>query len=86
MLVVSYKPSFIRKFQRLEDGLRREILEKIELLKDSGNHRILRVHKLHGPLAGLFSFSINYKIRIVFEYLSKKEVVILSVGDHEIYD
>ena len=86
MLSVSFKPSFIRKLNGLDDTLRKEAVEKINLLKDIRNRRLLKVHKLHGPLAGLFSFSVNYKTRIVFEYVSKNEVALLSIGDHEIYD
>ncbi|OGG65073.1 hypothetical protein A3J11_02730 [Candidatus Kaiserbacteria bacterium RIFCSPLOWO2_02_FULL_55_12] len=86
MLSVSFKPSFIRKLNRIDDSLREETIEKIGLLKDIRNHRLLKVHKLHGPLAGLFSFSINFKTRIVFEYVSKTEVALLSIGDHDIYD
>jgi len=86
MLVVSFKPSFIKKFQKFDAELQGEILQKIELLKDVRHHRTLRVHKLHGALAGFRSFSVSYKIRIVFEYVSKKEVALLFVGDHEVYD
>lgn len=86
MLNVSFKASFIRKIYALGETLREEALEKIELLKNTKNHKLLRVHKLHGTLAGLCSFSVNYKIRIVFQYISKNEVALLSIGDHEIYD
>jgi plasmid maintenance system killer protein len=51
----------------------------------SDNHSSLKVHKLNGPLKGSYSFSVNYKIRIIFQYVSKKEVVLLTVGDHKIY-
>lgn len=86
MLTVSFKPSFIRKMSGLDTSLQEEAIEKIELLKDPGNHRVLRVHKLHGPLASRYSFSVNYKTRIVFEYVSKTEVALLSVGDHDVYN
>lgn len=83
---VHFKPTFIKKFKKLESALQEEALDKIELFKNIENHKQLKVHKLHGVLAGRYSFSINYKFRIVFVYLSKKEAVLLSVGDHEVYD
>lgn len=86
MLTVSFKPSFLRKMNGLDVDLRDEVVEKIDLLKDARNHRLLKVHKLHRPLSGAFSFSVNYKTRIVFEYVSKKEVALLSIGDHAIYN
>lgn len=84
-MTVHFKPTFIKKFKRLEIALQEEILEKIELFKDIKNHKQLKVHKLNGVLAGRYSFSVNYQTRIVFSYLSKNEAVLLAVGDHEVY-
>lgn len=83
---VLFKPTFIRQFKRLELNLQKEVLEKIELFKDKENHKKLKVHRLKGRLSGWHSFSVNYKTRIVFSYLSKKEAVFLAVGDHVVYD
>ena len=82
---VSFLPLFARKFNRLEVALQDEVMEKIELFKDEKNHKYLKVHKLHGVLSGRYSFSVNYKTRIVFSYLSKNESVLLAVGDHDVY-
>ena len=82
---VYFKPTFIRKLKSLEAALQDEIMEKIELFKDEKNHKQLKVHKLQGVLSGRYSFSVNYKTRIVFLYISKNEVVLLAVGDHEVY-
>lgn len=84
-LSVAYTPAFARQFRALELLLQEEALEQIELLKDSINHRKLKVHKLKGYFSGRYSFSVNYKIRIVLSYLSKKEAVLLAIGDHDIY-
>ncbi len=85
MIVVSYKPTFIRQYNSLENDLQEEVVLKIELFKDKNNHKALQVHKLHGRLKDCYSFSVNYKIRIVFNYASKKEAVLLAVDDHDIY-
>ena len=86
MIDVLYTQPFIKQFNSLEDGLRDEIYEKIELFKNKDNHIQLKVHKLKGKLKNKYSFSVNYKIRIVFEYtLFKKEVALLSIGDHDVY-
>lgn len=85
MLEINYKASFVRLFDELEIALQEEILEKISLFRNKRNHKNLKVHKLHGVLKNCYSFSVNYKIRVVFEYLSKEKVALLAVGDHEIY-
>lgn len=69
----------------LEKDLVEEAIEKIELFKNPENHKILKVHKLHGRLTGCYSFSVNYKFRIIFEYNSKKEASFLSIDDHDMY-
>lgn len=85
MLTISFKPTFVKQVNRLEKALIDEVFEKIELLKKEENHKALKVHKLHGKLSGYFSFSVNYNTRIVFEYLTKNEIVLLFVGGHDIY-
>jgi addiction module RelE/StbE family toxin len=82
---ILYKPTFIRHFNKLEELLKDEVLEKIELFKDKNNHKQLKVHKLTGKLKDFYSFSVNYSYRIVFLYENKKSVVFLVVGDHDMY-
>ena len=82
---VVFVPKFIRRFNKLEQGLQEEVIDAVEKFKDERNHKKLRVHKLKGRLRGRYSFSVNYKTRIVFRYFSKDEAVFLDVGDHDIY-
>ena len=85
MIKILYLPIFIRQLRKLEDALVEEIIEKIEVFKDPKNHNLLKVHKLHGQLKGRYSFYVNYKIRVVFDYVSKNEVALFAVGDHDVY-
>lgn len=86
MIRIVFIPAFLRQFEKLDSELRDDALEKIEAFKDRANHARLRVHKLRGPLAGQASFSVNYKYRIVFQYVSRDEAVLLAIGDHDVYD
>lgn len=85
MIEVHYKPSFVKQFANLEPDLQEEVLLKINLLKNRDNHKMLKVHKIKGQLGNFYSFSVNYRVRVVFEFKSKKEVVLLVVGSHNIY-
>jgi len=85
MLTISFKATFIKQVNKLEKELIDEVFERIELLKNDENHKILKVHKLHGKLSSCFSFSVNYNTRIVFEYLTKNEIILLFIGGHDIY-
>ena len=85
MIDIIYPHVFIRKFQRLETNVQEEVQQKIHLFKDRKNHELLKVHKLHGKFRDQFSFSINYKFRIAFRYISKNEVLFLDIDDHDMY-
>ena len=82
---VLYRPEFIRIYNKLENTLQEEVREKISEFKDRSNHHRLKVHKLHGRLRGVCSFSVNYKYRIFFEYIDKNIAAIVSIGDHDVY-
>lgn len=87
MIRVRFTVSFVRQMKRLEKDLFSEVVEKVELFKNEKNHSLLKVHKLHGPLSDFYSFSVNYKNRVVFEYAprNKKEAWLHFVGDHDVY-
>lgn len=88
MIKVGYSQEFFRAFNKLSPALQEEIEEKIELFKNRRNHHQLRVHKLHGEYVGCWSFSVNYRFRVMFAYVGKDKsnTVLVSVGDHSIYD
>lgn len=85
MLKLIYAPVFVKQLKKIEPSLQEEVLEKIEFFKDKNNHKSLKVHKLHGKFNDCYGFSVNYKTRIVFEYLSKGEVALLALGAHDVY-
>ena len=88
MIKLIFTPSFMREAKRLpksDKDLGGEIAEKIELFRNRDNHTKLKVHKLHGPLVSFWSFSVNYKYRIIFESLNKNEAILHDIGDHDVY-
>ena len=85
MINVLYKPTFIRQYKKLPKLLQEETKEKINLFLKNPNHIFLKTHKLSGKLKQFYSFSVNYKYRIIFEYINKKNIVLLVVGDHNMY-
>ena len=82
---IAYTPQFVRMFRKLEQALKEEAIEKIELFTQDPAHSQLKAHKLKGKLKNRYSFSVNYQIRIIYTPISKKEVVFLAVGDHDVY-
>lgn len=84
-LQIGYKSAFFRDFNKLPPELQDEVEERIELFRTDIKHPSLRLHKLKGKMAGGWSFSVNYKYRIVFCYEDKKTAVLIAVGDHDVY-
>lgn len=82
---VLFKPNFVRQYKKLSFELQIEVKEKIDLFKKDPKHSFLKTHKLKGKLSSYFSFSVNYKYRIVFEYENKETAILLAVGDHDVY-
>ena len=84
---VAFTPQFRRQFRKLPKKLQEEILEKIDLFSDISSHESLHVHKLKGKIEGRWSFSVNYRYRIVFTWETQnKSAILLAVGDHAVYD
>ncbi len=82
---IEYKPTFIKQYACFESPLKEEIKEKIELFRDEKNHKQSKVHKLKDKLSKYYSFSVNYKYRIVFICQSKSRAALLAIGDHAVY-
>jgi mRNA-degrading endonuclease YafQ of YafQ-DinJ toxin-antitoxin module len=76
-----------RSYKRLDPQLRRLADECIELFRHDPFDPRLDTHSLHGKLKNQWSFSVDQRSRILFEFLDKKrqEVVFLDIGDHSIY-
>lgn len=82
---IVYTPSFIRSFKKLPPQLQDEVEATIQKLSDSKNHQALRVHKLSGKLKNFYSCSVNYHDRLVFEFDNPQLIVLLIVGNHDVY-
>ncbi len=83
MITVEYSTRFMRAFQKLPTELQDEVIEKVELLKNPTNHTRLKAHKLGGDLSGIWSFSVNYRIRITYAKISARVFVLETVGTHD---
>lgn len=85
MYEILFKPVFIRQYKKYPLEIQVEIKERIEILKKNPKHPFLKTHKLKGKLSECWSCSVNYNFRIVFEYESDNKIVLLAVGDHDVY-
>jgi len=76
-----------RSYENLDPQLQRLADERIAIFRRNQFDPRLDTHRLHGKLKKQWSFSVDQRYRILFEFLGKKkeEVVFLDIGNHSIY-
>ena len=82
---IFYDNDFLSDFKKLEKNLQKRAGLKLEIFKESPLHPSLRLHILKGKLKGLWSISINGSCRIIFKNEERGDVILLSIGKHDIY-
>lgn len=83
MLTIHYTTNFVKKWKKLKnkDYLRK----RIEIFREDPFDTRLKTHKLKNRLGGYWSFSTNYKERVLFEFKTNDEVIFYDFGNHDIY-
>ncbi|AFZ50275.1 type II toxin-antitoxin system RelE/ParE family toxin [Dactylococcopsis salina] len=87
---IGWTPKSLRSFKRL---IRKNphlipLLEKtLKQLSENPFHPTLRTHKLKGELEEIWSCSINYQYRILFEFVRNTQeedaILLLNLGTHD---
>ncbi|OGI98398.1 hypothetical protein A3H53_04225 [Candidatus Nomurabacteria bacterium RIFCSPLOWO2_02_FULL_40_10] len=89
MKKIEYNAGFERYLNRylkkISAGEKDLVFELLEIFSKNAFDPRLKTHKLHGRMAEKWAFSINRKDRIVFRFISGNHVLLLDIGDHDIY-
>lgn len=85
MILIGYTPEFFRRLKKLPPDIQEKAFKQIALFRERKNHSHLEVHKLHGTYTGCSSFSIDFRHRVVFEWITKNEARLYTIGSHAIY-
>lgn len=90
MIEIGWTPKSLRSFKRLirkNPQLRPEIEKVLRKIADNPFQPSLRTHKLTGSLANVWSCSIDYQYRILFEFIEdepeKVKILLLNMGTHD---
>jgi mRNA interferase YafQ len=84
-LDIQYTARFLRSLKKMQPTLQEDVYEKVEQFADVDRHKALKVHKLKGQLKHVYSFSVNYNVRIIFQYETNTIASLLDVGTHDVY-
>jgi addiction module RelE/StbE family toxin len=89
MIEIAFSSSFKRAFKKSvagNAGLETSFWELVETFKNNPFDPKLRTHKLSGKLKDLWSFSIEYDLRVIFSFAGQGKVIFIDVGSHkEVY-
>lgn len=88
---IGWTPKSLRSFKRLirkNPNLRLLIERTLQQLAEDPFHSTLRTHKLKGDLSNVWSCSIDYNYRILFEFVENPEdkeeaILLLNLGSHD---
>jgi addiction module RelE/StbE family toxin len=80
-----YYSSYFKKSLRKYSSYKVQIIKKLKKFIENPFDPSLKTHKLTGKLSSYWSFSIDYNLRIIFEFIDKESVGLIDIGTHEIY-
>jgi len=81
---IVHASKFERSFKKLTIFLVEKTIERTIIFEKNPFDPRLDTHKLHGKLKTKWSFLVDGKNRVLFEF-DKKDVIFLDVGDHNLY-
>ena len=83
-MIIYFHSQFKNSYKDLPDGIKRKAEKKETIFKNNPFDPRLKIHKLHGKLKKLWSFSIDKNYRVILEFIAK-DVIFLDIGTHGLY-
>ncbi len=86
MTEVAFSSSFKRVFKKRIKGkskLEEKFWDRVEVFTQNPYDEKLRTHKLSGKLKELWSFSVEYDVRVVFYFVSDSKAIFIDIGKHD---
>jgi addiction module RelE/StbE family toxin len=83
---IAFSSSFKKAFKiKIKGGktLEDKFWKKVELFIKNPFDKKLRTHKLSGRLKDLWSFTIEYDLRVIFSFAEKDKIIFVDIGKHE---
>jgi len=77
---IIFEKSFLRGIRRLPEKLKDEITAQLILLQLNPFTPTLHTKRLHGPLAGLYSFRIDHDYRVLFSLEYGISIHLIDIG------
>jgi mRNA-degrading endonuclease YafQ of YafQ-DinJ toxin-antitoxin module len=86
MIEILPTSGFRRAFKRKVRGnkiLEKRFRDRVEIFQQDPSDPRLKTHQLSGQLEGLWSFSIDYDVRVVFSFVESDRALFIDIGTHD---
>jgi toxin HigB-1 len=82
---IQYSPKFARQYKKLSKDIKEKAKEKEIIFRNNPFDDQLKTHKLNGVFKDYYSFSVDYKIRIIFIFEEENLIRFELIGNHDVY-
>jgi len=86
LVKITFSSPFKRAFKKKVKGkqnIESKYWEKIDIFIKNPFDAQLRTHKLSGKLEGMWSFTVEHDLRVVFYFSEKDKAVFVDIGKHD---
>lgn len=80
---ISLSPRFEKNYKKLSKTEKRQLKRKLDLFIGNPLHPSLRTKRIKGS-NGLFEFSVNMDIRVIWYREDDMIIILLDVGHHDV--
>ena len=81
---IYYHPNFAASYRKLPTLIKLKAEKREAIFRNNPFDKTLKTHKLHGKIRRLWSFSVDKRYRVLFEFVGRDEIF-LDIGDHRFY-
>ena len=81
---ILFSARFKRHYKKLSSEVKLKAEQREVIFRADPFNSQLNTHKLHGILKNQWSFSIDSRYRVLFEF-DDSDVIFLDIGDHDLY-
>lgn len=86
MIEIGLSSSFKRAFKRRiksQGDMEAKFWKTVEIFINDPFDARLKTHKLSGQLKNLWSFRVEYDLRVIFYFLGENKAVFVDIGTHD---
>lgn len=80
---ITYTKRFEKNLKKLTAAEKAQLKKKLEILIMDPLYPSLRTKRIQGT-AGLFEFSVNMDVRVIWQYEGDTLILLLDIGHHDI--